>query len=235
MSAVCPEGHTSQDPEYCSVCGAKIGAAAGPRGATAASAPAASSADTCPSCEAAREPTDKFCEVCGYDFVTGTLPTAPRTQEAAPVAAASAPPVAVSAWWAVVSADRDFYDRNDSNEVQFPLGAPDRNFQLTAERVTIGRRSRSRGVEPTIDLADPPEDAAISHNHATLLRQSDGSYTLVDNGSTNGTYMKGNGSAMTPNTPVALAAGDHFNLGAWTKITIEHRDPSADPTSRRTS
>lgn len=227
MSVTCPEGHTSDDPAYCSVCGTKIGGAASRPGPTAASASSKPSADKCPSCEGAREPSDKFCEVCGYDFVTGTLPAAPRTQ-AAPEAATPPPPQAtvVAAWWAVVSADREFYDRNNVTEVQFPLGAPERKFQLTAERVTIGRRSQSRGIAPVIDLADPPEDAAVSHGHATLLRQGDGSYVLVDNGSTNGTYVKGGADAVAANTPVALAAGDHFNLGAWTRITIEHRETS---------
>jgi DNA-binding beta-propeller fold protein YncE len=209
---MCPKGHASEAPDWCSVCGAKIDGQA-----TEAMPPVGS--DDCPSCSSPQEAGTKFCEVCGYDFATGTLPAAPKVQPAGPAATVTA----TATWTVVVSADRQFYDRNNVTEVQFPLGAADRTFELTDERVTIGRRSASRGVTPVIDLANAPEDAAVSHTHATLLRQPDGSYSVVDNGSTNGTFLNDSDDAIVPNVPIALADGDHINMGAFTRVEIKSR------------
>lgn len=88
MSAICREGHLSDEPDYCSVCGAPIlsGSAGGtpipvPKSALlkdppltadpAMRRPAASSPGlaSCPSCGEPREdPDGRFCEVCRYDF-----------------------------------------------------------------------------------------------------------------------------------------------------------------------
>jgi len=215
--AVCPKGHASDQADFCSVCGAKLvePRAGGPR-----------TGDRCPHCEGERDESATFCEVCGYDFVSATLPAAPQVRPADPprVAAVAS---AGRALWVVVTADRTFYDRNDVTEVQFPLGAAERSFPLVDERVTIGRRSKSRGIQPTIDLSEPPEDAAVSHGHATLIRQADGSYVLVDNGSTNGTYMNGSSDPIAPHEPVAVSVGDQINLGAWTSIHIDERRATA--------
>lgn len=218
-SATCASGHASTDDDYCSVCGAAIG------GGQSKPPPAASG--RCPHCHAERDDKATFCEVCGYDFVSATLPEAPQVRPATP---ATAPPEAKPAGrslWAVITADRTFYDRNGVTEVQFPLGAPERAFPLQEERVTIGRRSTSRGIRPTIDLSEPPEDAAVSHGHATLIRQPDGSYVLVDNGSTNGTYLNGSRDPIAPHEPIAIAVGELFNLGAWTNIRIDERSATA--------
>jgi hypothetical protein len=125
-------------------------------------------------------------------------------------------------WVVVVSADRDFYDRNGVAEVQFPLGTPDRTIELAGDRMSIGRRSRSLGTAPAIDLAEPPEDGGISHTHASLLRQADGSWALADHGSSNGTYLNDATDPLPAETPVGLRSGDRFYLGAWTRVVIEH-------------
>jgi pSer/pThr/pTyr-binding forkhead associated (FHA) protein len=110
------------------------------------------------------------------------------------------------------------------SEVQFPLGVPTRVIELQAGKAhTIGRYSRSRGTSPEIDLAEPPEDAAVSHTHASLLAKDDGTWELVDHGSTNGTYLNESTDPVAANTPRPVAAGDRIYLGAWTKITIELR------------
>ncbi|HNV42077.1 MAG TPA: zinc ribbon domain-containing protein, partial [Ornithinibacter sp.] len=78
--AVCPNGHDSQASDYCDTCGAPIsqnGAAAGgaatPEGGATASTPEAEP-ETCPSCGADKAASALFCEACGYDFTTGTMP-----------------------------------------------------------------------------------------------------------------------------------------------------------------
>jgi pSer/pThr/pTyr-binding forkhead associated (FHA) protein len=122
---------------------------------------------------------------------------------------------------AVITADRAYYDSHDVGGVQFPLGAPPRTLELPAEAVTIGRTSRSRGTNPGVDLANPPEDPAVSHTHASLLPNGDGSWSLVDHGSTNGTYLNESPEALPANHPIPVRPGDRVYVGAWTRISIE--------------
>jgi pSer/pThr/pTyr-binding forkhead associated (FHA) protein len=128
----------------------------------------------------------------------------------------------------VVAADRPYYDRNEVTEVQFPVGVPARTITLGVDQASIGRRSRSRGTNPVIDLSGPPEDAAVSHTHASLLPRDDGGWELVDHGSTNGTYLNESADPVPPNTPQPLSPGDRVYVGAWTKLTLELQPPS-DP------
>ena len=90
--------------------------------------------------------------------------------------------------------------------------------------MVIGRRSASRGIHPDIDLADDPEDPAISHIHAMFVRSADGTYSIVDAGSTNGTTLNDDPTPIPPDAAIALVHGDRIHLGAWTTITIRHAD-----------
>jgi pSer/pThr/pTyr-binding forkhead associated (FHA) protein len=82
----------------------------------------------------------------------------------------------------------------------------------------IGRRSPARDIEPEIDLAGPPADPGISRLHAVLIPAPDGSWSLLDSGSANGTLV--NGREITRGALIPLRAGDRINLGAWTVLTI---------------
>ena len=81
-TVVCPNGHTSTSTDYCDVCGSPIEAAA-PVEASAPAAPAAT-ATTCPHCGAPASSLALFCETCGYDFTTGSLPASAATSAPAP-------------------------------------------------------------------------------------------------------------------------------------------------------
>ena len=105
MTAVCPNGHDSVADDYCDVCGAPIdphsiappapvapAAAANPLDAPAAGA----IGNACPNCGTDNVADALFCEACGYDFTTGTLPRsvdqpAEVPGSATPAPAASAP------------------------------------------------------------------------------------------------------------------------------------------------
>jgi pSer/pThr/pTyr-binding forkhead associated (FHA) protein len=87
--------------------------------------------------------------------------------------------------------------------------------------MTIGRRSRSRGVEPEIDLSGPPLDPGVSTLHAVLLAAPGGGWDLVDVGSRNGTVVNGHPDPIAPNAPVRLAVGDRIMIGAWTVLTVQ--------------
>ena len=79
--STCPEGHASQSDDYCDVCGSPIDDPANPAPAAptpTASAPGPSEPKSngvaCPNCQSENVPDALFCEACGYDFTTGTMP-----------------------------------------------------------------------------------------------------------------------------------------------------------------
>ncbi len=135
-------------------------------------------------------------------------------------------------WTAVIEADRAFYDSTVAGG-PFPIAFPDdlesRQVPLSGEEVLIGRRSEARGIVPGIDLSAPVEDSAVSHRHAVLRRQADGSWALVDEMSTNGTWLNGASQPLERNVLTALDHGDRINVGAFTRITIVRDDESAPP------
>ena len=213
----CPAGHDSISADFCDICGLAMGGVS-----AAAPSPTPSSAvaeENCPECGEPR--TGRFCEGCSYDFVSGASRT-PAVAEPVPAA-----PVAVAlGWGAVVSADRAHYDAvrlqdgPDAAEIAFPAYCPDRHFELVGPQMRIGRRSRSRGLEPEIDLTGPPADPGISHLHAVLLLQPDGGWAVVDPGSTNGTTLNDDPEPVKTDVPIPVRDGDRIHVGAWTTITV---------------
>lgn len=207
--ATCPAGHESVTTDWCDECGAAIGAepVARPEPPEAATAVL-----TCPACQAPR--TGRFCEECGHD---SALPAPESADRPAPVA---------RVWTAVVAADRLWFEevraRNgpDAALLEFPMYCPERRFVLDREKFTIGRRSRSRGSNPDIDLSGPPLDPGVSAQHAMLLARPDGAWELVDLNSTNGTTIGDAAGPIKPHTAIPLVDGDVVKLGAWTTITI---------------
>jgi FHA domain len=129
-------------------------------------------------------------------------------------------------WLAVVGADRDYYERlmaetgASPTSLSYPAYHPERQYPITAQFVQIGRKSVGRGIRPDIDLSLPPEDAAVSHQHAVLLSKPDGTWSLVDLGATNGTLLNDNPEPVPAHIEVPLQHGDRIYLGAWTVITL---------------
>lgn len=77
MAGICEAGHRSTTDDYCDVCGLPVHPA--PAGASPASAQArpeaaAPASQRCPNCHAVNPADALFCEACGYDYTTGTLP-----------------------------------------------------------------------------------------------------------------------------------------------------------------
>lgn len=242
---ICPKGHTSTDADYCDECGTPIGGAADastapPPAADAAGGPdGASGPQTCPQCGAAR--TGRFCEVDGYDFVAADLGGAPAP---APHVISDPPDVPGdtpeptddgdeggegddgAAWQVTVAADPEYHKRvlamggPDADAMVFPQYFAERRFRLSGTQVLIGRHSRSRGIDPRIDLSGPPEDPGVSHSHALLVHGEDGTWAVVDLDSANGTYVNDDTDAVAPNVPVVLQDGDRVHVGAWTTLTL---------------
>ena len=237
---MCPNGHVSEWEDYCSVCGVSLGeasSAAAPaetaaEGETAVppEEPAASvpSGPTCPNCSEPYAEGDVFCENCGFDFLSGTLPN-----EEEPAAAISgeteeaegAEEVTVDV--ATIEVDLDFFERMGFAGVDAPTELPEpKKIELPPTDILVGRHSESRGTFPEIDLSSvfgddsPATDPAVSSNHCRLHRGS-GGWTVTDLDSTNGTYLEGEDKQLKPNVPTELPEGTAVYVGAWTKITIE--------------
>lgn len=132
-----------------------------------------------------------------------------------------------SRWTAVVSADRGYYesvqaaDEQDAARFSFPEGYAERRIDLAKPQMTIGRRSRSRHVEPDIDLTGDP---GVSRLHAVLSIAPDGTCTVTDQETPNGTQL--NGREIPASRAVPLRPGDYINLGVWTRITLTGARPA---------
>ena len=237
----CPAGHETEATDYCDVCGIAMSADGGNGDAatkpddTATFSTLDPAADggsdgTCPNCRATN-PTDAlFCEACGYDFTTGSMPRplappdATPTDAAAPPAPVDAPPIAVPAekfdWVAEVWIDPAWYEAQESPDPMPSPGLPD-VVPLRAESLLVGRTSRSRDIHPQIDCAS---DSGVSRRQAQLT--TDGTrWWVEDLDSANGTFVAP-ASAALPEDPIPvgqkreLAPDDRVYLGAWTRIVI---------------
>jgi hypothetical protein len=236
----CPKGHTSTDPDYCSECGALIGQSTVSSAAPATPA-SSSGADVCPDCMTPRTPGARFCEVCRYDFTAGTSgvhasPT-PVAQSAPPDAAASssagsapaqatspgtppstsAPVPAPAQRLNVVVITDPSLVTDEEERKQCPQNAPELVFPLDLEENLVGRRSDNKKIYPEVDISDP----GVSHRHLKIIRQADGSFAVLELGSTNGTIL--NGVELKPGLLTPIAAGDELLIGSWTRLQIRGR------------
>ncbi|MEU8978596.1 FHA domain-containing protein [Streptomyces sp. NPDC048309] len=129
-------------------------------------------------------------------------------------------------WSATIGPDREYFmammqrSGPEAAGLNLPAYSPEQQRPLIGNQITIGRRRHSTGDTPDIDLSVPPEDPGVSHQHAVLVQQPDGSWAVVDQNSTNGTTVNGGEEPIQPFVPVPLQDGDRVHVGAWTTITI---------------
>jgi len=263
MTATCPAGHTSASDDYCDVCGMPIDPAGPATGAPNQPPPPtdvptqAPAGQLCPNCSTQNVADALFCEACGYDFTTGTMPrSAVAAVEQVPVpltppagaaqadhppseaSAASAggdpagaePPAAESAgaesagpdfgWVAEVWIDPAWYEVQESPDTLPSAGLPE-IVPLRRSSVLIGRRSRSRNINPDIDCE---LDTGTSRRQAQLT--TDGTrWWVEDLESSNGTFVAG-ASDPLPEDPIPVGVkrelnpDDRIYVGAWTRLVI---------------
>lgn len=224
----CPKGHESTESDFCSECGAKI---QGITGVAIAAKPTSTvrqsqAVKNCPDCAAPHDPdSGNFCEICGYNFMTGAHGEVPmlggggqggrETREHQDVlgeasASSAQSPISLEV---VITVDPSLA------EEESPLPPVNQNpitLQLDQQSYLIGRTSDRRGIHPEISL---DFDEAVSHRHALLIRQPDGTFMLRDIGSTNGTKL--NGIELAAMVDASIKEGDEFTLGYWTRIVVK--------------
>ncbi|MER5523102.1 FHA domain-containing protein [Streptomyces sp. NPDC002677] len=153
----------------------------------------------------------------GYGYPQPAAPAGPGFPQA---------PQGPATWTATIGPDRDYFmammqrSGPEAAGLNLPAYSPEQQRTLAGNQVTIGRRRHSTGDTPDIDLSVPPEDPGVSHQHAVLVQQPDGSWAVVDQNSTNGTTVNGGEEPIQPFVPVPLRDGDRVHVGAWTTITV---------------
>jgi pSer/pThr/pTyr-binding forkhead associated (FHA) protein len=96
-------------------------------------------------------------------------------------------------------------------------GEPEPSLTFDAPRVVIGRGASS-------DVRIP--DASVSQRHATLSAQG-AEYQIIDEGSTNGTFV--GGVRLAPKAPRALRNGDMVRVGrVWLEVRVDQSAPTPD-------
>ena len=170
--STCPNGHVSASPDYCDTCGAPMGVPPDPdvnnpssssasvtgSGAASAAAAGTSATQLCPNCAMVNTADALFCEACGYDFTTGTMPrpAAPTSSldlDAPPAARtvpdAVAPPVQLD-WVAEIWVDPDWYADQDSDEpcpsAGLPVVVPLRTQSLLIGYTCMNATARCNGA-----------------------------------------------------------------------------------------
>jgi hypothetical protein len=237
MIAICPAGHSSLAQDYCDVCGLPIDAVQAP---TAVASPTSSATpsgrQSCPNCGADNSVDALFCENCGYDFTTGTMPrplvdaasqTAPSPTQSPPAQAPASPaagnnaqPASTFDWVAEVWIDPAWYEAQQSPDPMPSPGLPV-VIPLREKSILIGRISHSRNIHPQIDC-EP--DSGVSRRQTQLT--TDGTrWRVEDLDSANGTFVAA-ATDPIPSNPIPvgvkqeLAADDRIYVGAWTRIVI---------------
>ena len=229
---------------------------------------------SCDNCGEGHGPDDIFCENCGYDFITGSLPStdeqlspssvpepalapldeptpvsgsesgdagsmgdgeaeaetaflgseAPTTNESPVVSPdnGGGVPLPTKLRFAIIP-DKTYFEAVVSEgELEYPVPPPTgTEIDVNGIEFHIGRTSQSRAIHPDLDISDLTGDPAVSSRHAVVRVAADGSMSVTDVGSTNGTFVGDVGSKpikvgeVTPvdeSTPIFV--------GAWTRLEI---------------
>jgi len=140
-------------------------------------------------------------------------------------AATAAPPVDAAGAPEAAAADTEQEDAGEPAEAPAPAGQstpvlsiifPDgASFDVTADVTNVGRSDVAQNWHPELDLipfGGGAPDLGVSR-HQALIQRDGTTYSLIDVGSTNGTFV--NGKALTYNKPVELHDGDSIAFGAF--------------------
>ena len=199
---------------------------------------------TCPFCGAETRPGDRFCLNCGNALsVPGASEAADATMlgnphsaggnwpAAQPTNTPNPPPDSESSATEGGYEGSTFMAPPHSRTVENPGHLllysfrreelqPGTTYELDKPVITLGRA-------PENDIVLTDEDKVISRYHATV-RYSDGSYSVIDNGSSNGTSV--NGQPLDKQMSRTLQDGDHVTLGDYELVYYAPNSVSDDAT-----
>lgn len=176
----------------------------------------------CQKCQSANLDTSRFCDECGTRLVAAESPPAAPppayapphpTPKPASVTSLGVPDVPVGpARHNPFTAEKPEASGIAHASLTIERGdQPGTEFRLINDESTIGRWDADNGVFPDVDLDAHDADAKVSRRHARIIRNN-GSYTIEDLGSTNGTYVN-RGRRLLPGTAQPLADGDEVIVG----------------------
>jgi hypothetical protein len=133
---------------------------------------------------------------------------------------------AATRWGVAVTADQGYFNKvaasDGASQLQYPSFAKPRRFPLDRGELSIGRYSAKRGITPDIDLSGDVADPGVSAQHAKLFAKPDGSWSIMDVGSSNGTFLNGSDEPLAANVEFPVGDGTYINIGAWTRLTIHY-------------
>jgi len=98
-----------------------------------------------------------------------------------------------------------------------PKDEPEHVFAVDVAEMMVGRRDDSRDIRPEIPVSDP----GTSRRHAKIVKNRDGTVSLQDLASTNGTRL--NGIDVAPGSRHLLKEGDLITLGRWTRLRLRSK------------
>jgi len=94
-------------------------------------------------------------------------------------------------------------------------------FALSADESFIGRWDADNGVFPDIDLDAHDPEAKVSRRHARIMYEN-GTYTIEDLGSTNGTFVN-RGRRLIPGSAQPIKDGDEIIVGkTFMRFYVNH-------------
>ena len=259
MTYTCPKdpSHQSDDPDYCSVCGAKIQGGsvlntASFGGASSSAAPSNALSENCPDCGTPRNNNARFCEVCRFNFDTGTsgvappvvvaMPPAPEPipapalvaepMPAPPAPVAPPPPVALNAPIPpapAVAADGSLIHWEVSAVVDSSLYAePDPNIPLP-----VGEPERVFPLDFAEMLIGRRSDRKDIHPEIPLADPGISHRHAKLQRQPDGGFLlldvgstngtQLNGVDVQPGVRTPLSDGDEITLGCWTRLTVHAR------------
>ncbi|MDP4178111.1 MAG: FHA domain-containing protein [Bacillota bacterium] len=236
----CPKGHQSADSDYCSECGSLIGKSNFDSSfidVFSSTCPTTdnliNSFDICPDCGTQRDRNSRFCEVCRYDFENKVTDSAemiaslkvqddPIPSNSINISnqkcySISTENIVISKRLNIVISVDKAKAENCKIESLIKPDTEDRIFPLDLDENLIGRHSVSKHIYPDIEINDP----GVSHRHLKLIKQSDGTFVVLDLGSANGTEL--NGVPLNPGVTAFVKLGDELKIGIWTKLKIVSR------------
>lgn len=144
----------------------------------------------CGDCQEPQFPGTLFCSECGC-FLLGGAVSIPSKRSDGAETAVSRP----------VTSTKIRFVLTDQQELQYEL----------TDTLKIGRSDDGTGFIPEVDLTPHyGAELGVSRYHAILQRTS-GGITLIDQGSTNGTYI--NNYQLVSDKPYLLGQGDQIAFG----------------------